>query len=46
MMDGEEAALDTLAPEVLQLVGAYEGLRGYHLLPGSDAGEPGERTSR
>jgi NAD(P)-dependent dehydrogenase (short-subunit alcohol dehydrogenase family) len=26
---------------VLQLVGAYEGLRGYHLLPGSDAGEPG-----
>jgi NAD(P)-dependent dehydrogenase (short-subunit alcohol dehydrogenase family) len=41
MMDGEEAALDTLAPEVLQLVGAYEGLRGYHLLPGSDAGELG-----
>jgi NAD(P)-dependent dehydrogenase (short-subunit alcohol dehydrogenase family) len=41
MMDGEEAALDTLAPEVLQLVGAYEGLRGYHLLPGSDVGELG-----
>ena len=38
MMDGEEAALDALAPEVLRLVGAYEGLRGYHLLPGSDAG--------
>ncbi len=36
MMRGEEAALDTLTPEVLQLVGAYEGLRGYHLLPGSD----------
>jgi NAD(P)-dependent dehydrogenase (short-subunit alcohol dehydrogenase family) len=36
MMDGETAALDALAPEVLQLVGAYEGLRGYHLLPGSD----------
>ncbi len=35
MMQGEEAALDSLAPEVLQLVGAYEGLRGYHLLPGS-----------
>jgi NAD(P)-dependent dehydrogenase (short-subunit alcohol dehydrogenase family) len=26
---------------VLQLVGAYEGLRGYHLLPGSDAGQLG-----
>jgi NAD(P)-dependent dehydrogenase (short-subunit alcohol dehydrogenase family) len=35
MMASEHAALDTLAPEVLQLVGAYEGLRGYHLLPGS-----------
>jgi len=41
MMDSEEAALDTLAPEVLQLVGAYEGLRGYHLLPGSDGSESG-----
>ena len=39
MMDSEEAALDTLTPEVLQLVGAYEGLRGYHLLPGSDGSE-------
>ena len=38
MMDDEEAALDTLAPDVLRLVGAYEGLRGYHLLPGSDDG--------
>ncbi len=38
MMDGETAALDTLTPEVLQLVGAYEGLRGYHLLPGSEGG--------
>jgi NAD(P)-dependent dehydrogenase (short-subunit alcohol dehydrogenase family) len=36
MMDGEEAALEELSPEVLRLVGAYEGLRGYHLLPGSD----------
>ncbi len=35
MMDGEAAALDTLDPDVLRLVGAYEGLRGYHLLPGS-----------
>ena len=36
MMEGEAAALDELAPEVLALVGAYEGLRGYHLLPGLD----------
>ncbi len=41
MMDAEDAALDALSPEVLQLVGAYEGLRGYHLLPGSDAGGGG-----
>lgn len=33
MMAAESAALDSLAPEVLQLVGAYEGLRGYNLLP-------------
>jgi NAD(P)-dependent dehydrogenase (short-subunit alcohol dehydrogenase family) len=36
MMEGEDAAFDTLTPEVLRLVGAYEGLRGYHLLPGSE----------
>jgi NAD(P)-dependent dehydrogenase (short-subunit alcohol dehydrogenase family) len=40
MMQSEDAALDTLSPEVLRLVGAYEGLRGYHLLPGSDADDP------
>ncbi len=39
MMEGEAAALDTLDPDVLRLVGAYEGLRGYHLLPGSDDGD-------
>jgi NAD(P)-dependent dehydrogenase (short-subunit alcohol dehydrogenase family) len=47
MMEGETAALDALAPEVLQLVGAYEGLRGYHLLPGSESGsglEPADPT--
>jgi NAD(P)-dependent dehydrogenase (short-subunit alcohol dehydrogenase family) len=32
MMEGESAALDTLAPEVLGLVGGYEGLRGYDML--------------
>ena len=44
MMENEEASLDTLAPEVLQLIGSYEGLRGYHLLPGSADAEP-ERGS-
>jgi NAD(P)-dependent dehydrogenase (short-subunit alcohol dehydrogenase family) len=39
MMQSEAAALDTLDPDVLRLVGAYEGLRGYHLLPGSDDGD-------
>ena len=37
MMANEDAALDTLAPEVLQLVGAYEGLRGYHMLPDGES---------
>ncbi len=36
MLDGETAALHELTPEVLALVGAYEGLRGYHLLPGDE----------
>ncbi len=33
MMDGETAALHTLPEKVRHLLGAYEGLRGYHLLP-------------
>ena len=37
MMDGETAALRDLPDEVRRLVGAYEGLRGYNLLP---EGEP------
>lgn len=36
MMEGETAALQSLTPEVLKLVGAYEGLRSYHILPSSD----------
>jgi NAD(P)-dependent dehydrogenase (short-subunit alcohol dehydrogenase family) len=42
MMAGETAALDTTPAHVRRLLGAYEGLRGYHLLPeGSDsAGAP------
>ncbi|MFW2380776.1 MAG: SDR family oxidoreductase, partial [Acidimicrobiales bacterium] len=42
MMEGETSALQTLPSEVLALVGAYEGLREYHMLPvaidGPDAG--------
>jgi NAD(P)-dependent dehydrogenase (short-subunit alcohol dehydrogenase family) len=37
MMQGEEAALDALAPEVLRLVGSYERLRGRELAPGAPA---------
>lgn len=37
MMTGESAALSSLEPAVLKLVGSYEGLRGYHMLPGSAA---------
>ena len=33
MMDGETAALHEMPAHVRRLVGAYEGLRGYHLLP-------------
>lgn len=35
MMASESQALDTLSEDVLRLVASYEGLRGYHLLPGS-----------
>ncbi len=42
MMDGEAAALESVDPEVLRLVGAYEGLRGYDMLPAVPrAGVPG-----
>jgi NAD(P)-dependent dehydrogenase (short-subunit alcohol dehydrogenase family) len=33
MMAGETAALDKMPAHVRSLLGAYEGLRGYHLLP-------------
>jgi NAD(P)-dependent dehydrogenase (short-subunit alcohol dehydrogenase family) len=44
MMQSEHAALDSLTPDVLQLVGSYEGLRGYHLLPGSDPDDRSDHT--
>jgi len=38
MMERESAAIETLTPEVLALVGAYEGLRGYDMLPAQASG--------
>ncbi len=36
MMDGETAAQQSLPAPVRALLGAYEGLRGYHMLPEGD----------
>jgi NAD(P)-dependent dehydrogenase (short-subunit alcohol dehydrogenase family) len=47
MMAGETAALADMPDHVRRLVGAYEGLRGYHLLPEGGreaAGVPAERA--
>jgi NAD(P)-dependent dehydrogenase (short-subunit alcohol dehydrogenase family) len=41
MMAAETAALHDMPEHVRRLVGSYEGLRGYHLLP---EGGPSERT--
>ena len=46
MMETEEAALDTLTPEVLRLVGAYEGLRGYTCAGECRADEEWRRSGR
>jgi NAD(P)-dependent dehydrogenase (short-subunit alcohol dehydrogenase family) len=35
MMEAETTALESAPSEVRRLVASYEGLRGYHLLPGS-----------
>jgi NAD(P)-dependent dehydrogenase (short-subunit alcohol dehydrogenase family) len=40
MMAGETAALREMPEQVRRLVGSYEGLRGYHLLPEADAAAP------
>lgn len=41
MLAGETGALHDAPPEVRHLLGAYEGLRGYHLLPeGREDGAP------
>ncbi len=36
MMDGENAALHDLPQELRSILGSYEGLRGYHMLPEAD----------
>ncbi len=41
MMEAETAAIDELEPSILALVGEYEGLRGPHLLPGSEIAAAG-----
>jgi NAD(P)-dependent dehydrogenase (short-subunit alcohol dehydrogenase family) len=33
MMEGETASVNTMPEDVRKLFGAYEGLRGYHMLP-------------
>ena len=37
MMEGENAALHDMPEHVRKLVGSYEGLRGYHMLPEAEA---------
>jgi len=37
MMAGETGALDAMPEDARRLLGAYEGLRGYHLLPTGEA---------
>jgi NAD(P)-dependent dehydrogenase (short-subunit alcohol dehydrogenase family) len=51
MMAGETAALDDAPERVRRLLGSYEGLRGYHLLPEGAAAAmlptaPGPRIAR
>jgi len=36
MMDAENASLDAMPERARSLLGAYEGLRGYHMLPEGD----------
>jgi len=46
MMERENGSLHDLPPEVAKLLGAYEGLRGYHLLPEGDAALATKRMSQ
>jgi hypothetical protein len=44
-MERENGSLHDLPPEAARLLGAYEGLRGYHLLPEGDAAVATKRMS-
>ncbi|HEY6361379.1 MAG TPA: SDR family oxidoreductase [Vicinamibacterales bacterium] len=44
MMAGENAALQDMPAHVRSLLGAYEGLRGYHLLPEGDSSAAPDAT--
>jgi len=45
MMEQENGALHDLPEQARQLLGAYEGLRGYHMLPEADAALVQKRMS-
>ena len=45
MMEGERGSLDALPKNARALLGAYEGLRGYHLLPEGGSAVATERLS-
>ena len=45
MMEGETASLHEMPEPARKLLGAYEGLRGYHMLPEGDASLLPERIS-
>ncbi len=46
MMERENGSLHDLSPDAAKLLGAYEGLRGYHLLPEGDASLATKRMSQ
>ncbi|HTM03963.1 MAG TPA: SDR family NAD(P)-dependent oxidoreductase [Vicinamibacterales bacterium] len=45
MMENERAALRDMPADIRKLLGAYEGLRGYHILPEGPAGADGMRAT-
>ncbi len=45
MMERETASLNTMPEQARSLLGAYEGLRGYHMLPEGDASVVQRRMS-
>ena len=45
MMKDEAASLDTMPEKTRRLLGAYEGLRGYHMLPEGDRALAEQRIS-